>query len=156
QPAAGGQFAAEVLQVGRGQPAFEEGAGVDAGGGVPLEVDLVAAAGGLGPAEEVVEAHFKQGGGRGVGGDVPAGAGLVLVGPHDDGHGVPAGQAFDAPLDLAAAGEGWLPVAADGVDVGRVGGEGDLDPAADRLVLELGEQEAGAFRAAGLQHRLEG
>src|SRR5262249_22237980 len=49
-------------------------------------------------------------------------------------------------------GEGRLPVRRDGVDIGRVGGEGDLDAAADGLVLELGEQVAGPLGAARLQH----
>src|SRR5262249_9319190 len=56
QSAAGGQLAAEVFQLPGSEPAFEEGAGVDAGGGVALEIDLVAAAGRVGAAEEVVEA----------------------------------------------------------------------------------------------------
>ena len=44
----------------------------------------------------------------------------------------------------------------DGVDVGRVGGEGDLDAAAYGLVLELAEQELRPFFAAGLHDRVEG
>ena len=67
----------------------------------------------------------------------------VLVGADHHGHGVPADQAFDAPFDFAAAGEGSLPRLSDGVDVGCVGGEGDLDAAAKGFVLELGQQVAG-------------
>jgi hypothetical protein len=42
---------------------LEVGAGVDAGGGVTLDEDLVAAAGVVRAAEEVVEADFVEGGG---------------------------------------------------------------------------------------------
>ncbi len=45
QAAAGGELAAEVLEFLVVEPAFEESAGVDAGRGVALEVDLIAAAG---------------------------------------------------------------------------------------------------------------
>jgi len=42
------------------EPAFEVGPGVHAWGGVPLEVDVVAAAGCVLAAEEMVEAHLVQ------------------------------------------------------------------------------------------------
>ena len=49
QAAAGGELAAEVVELAFAEPAFEKGAGVDAGRGVALEVDLIAAAGASGP-----------------------------------------------------------------------------------------------------------
>ena len=70
----------EAVQVLLGQPAFQEGAGVHAGGGVALEEDLVAAAGVVLAAEEVVEAHLVQRGRAGVGGDVPADADVRALG----------------------------------------------------------------------------
>ncbi len=77
------QFVAEVLEAGVVEAAFEEGAGVDAGRGVALEVDevagLVALGAGILGVEEVVEADFEQRGERGVGGDVAADAGVLLV-----------------------------------------------------------------------------
>jgi hypothetical protein len=51
---------AEPVELLLGQPALEEGAGVDAGGGVALEEDLVAAAGVVLAAEEVVEADLVE------------------------------------------------------------------------------------------------
>ena len=63
---------AEVVEVVLGQAAFEEGAGVDAGGGVALDVELVAAAVALLAAEEVLEAGLVEPGGGGEGGDVAA------------------------------------------------------------------------------------
>src|SRR5262249_2172992 len=147
QAAAGVQFAAEVLELGRLEPAFEVGAGVNAGRGVALEVDLVAAAWGIGAAQEVILGHLAERRGRGKGRDVAADAVLLAVGANDHGHRIPAHQVLDAALDLAAAGVRRLAVGRDGVDVGRAGANGDLDTAADRLVLELVEQEAGTIRA---------
>src|SRR5699024_9646059 len=66
------ELLAEPVQVVLAQAALQVGAGIHAGGGVPLEVDLVPAAGVVLAAEEVVQAHFVQGGHRSVGGNVPA------------------------------------------------------------------------------------
>lgn len=63
---------AEVVELLLGDPAVEEGAGVDAGGGVALEEDLVAAVALVLAPEEVVEAHVVEGGGGGEGRDVAA------------------------------------------------------------------------------------
>ena len=49
-----------MVELGLGQPAFEEGTGVDARRGVALEEDLVAHAVGVLAAEEVVEAHLVE------------------------------------------------------------------------------------------------
>src|SRR4051794_29277395 len=100
-----------------GEPPFQEGAAVDAGCGVALEVDLVAQAGGevLAP-EEVVEADLVERRGRGVGGDVAADP-EVLVGPADHDRGVPADVGADPALDVLVAGEPWLPLRRNGVDV---------------------------------------
>ena len=56
------QFAAEVLQLMLVEAPFDEGAGVHAGGGVPLEVYLVAGMAVAGGAEEVVVADLVEGG----------------------------------------------------------------------------------------------
>ena len=84
------QFVAEILEMLFGEPAFQEGARVDAGRGVALEIDQVAGLVAVLGVEEMVEADFEQGGQRRVGGDVAADAGVVLVLPHHHGHGVPA------------------------------------------------------------------
>ncbi len=60
QAAAGLDLVAEVIELILGQPALEEGAGVDARCGVALEEDLVAHAGSVLAAEEVVEADLVQ------------------------------------------------------------------------------------------------
>ena len=56
------EFVAEVLEVVVVEAAFEVGAGVDAGGGVALEVDEVSGLGAIAGMEEVVEAYFEEGG----------------------------------------------------------------------------------------------
>ena len=69
----------EAVELLLGEPALEEGAGVDARGGVALEEDLVAGLAVVLAAEEVVEADLVERRGRGVGGDVAADAGRGLL-----------------------------------------------------------------------------
>ena len=138
------------------EPAFEEGAGVHAGGGVALEIDLIAAAGMIGAAEEVVEADFVERGRGGESRDMAAEGAVELVGLDDHGHGVPADQALDAAFEIAVAGEGGLVVRRDGVDVRRVGGEGQFDAVAIGFVLQPGNQVPGTFGTGSLQDSFEG
>ena len=78
---------AEAVQLVGGQPALQERAGVHAGGGVALEEDLVAAAGVVLAAEEVVEADLVERRRRRVGRDVAADAdaGALRAVHHDRG-----------------------------------------------------------------------
>ena len=121
------------------------------GRGVALEENHVAFVA-VAATEEVVEGDLVEGGGRGVGRDVAADAVFVAVAAHDHGHGVPADQALDAALDLAAARVGHLLVGVDGVDVGGVGGERQLDAARLGMSAQFAEEPADAGRATGLQH----
>src|SRR5699024_2765087 len=75
----GGQRAAgmalllpEPVEVVLAQSTLQIGAGVHAGGGVPLEEDVVAASRVVLATEEVVVAHFVQRRRPGIGGDVSA------------------------------------------------------------------------------------
>ena len=119
QPAALGQFLAEVLQVLLVQPAFQERPRVNARRRVPLEIHHVADEILRPPAEEMVEPHLAQRRRRGVGRDVPAQAAVLAVGVDDHRHRVPADVALDAPLHLPIPREGRLLLGGDGVDVGR-------------------------------------
>ena len=65
---------AEAVELVLGEASLEERAGVDAGGGVALDEDLVAAGGIVEAAEEVVEADFVERRRRGVRRDVAADA----------------------------------------------------------------------------------
>ncbi len=108
---------AERVELVLGQPALEERAGVDAGRAVALEVDVVAAAGVVLAAEEVVEADLVEAGRRLVGGDVAADLEALAVGPrHHDG-GVPADEGADPSLDVLVTGEPGLALRRDRVDV---------------------------------------
>ena len=107
----------EPVQVLLAQPTLEVGPGVHARRGVALEEHLVAAAGVVGSAEEVVQADLVQRGRAGVGGDVPTDADVRALGPVHQHRGVPADQAAVTPLDLLVTGELRLVGHRDGVDV---------------------------------------
>ena len=104
QPAAGGQLAAEVLQLLLVEPAQQERPGVNPRRGVALKKDLVGRLPALLAVEEVVEGHLVECGGRGVGGNVAADARAFLVRPDHHRHGVPADDALDRAFDFAVAG----------------------------------------------------
>ena len=82
--------------------------------------------------------------------------GVVVIGAHDHGHGVPAHDAFDPPLDLAAARIGGLLIAGNGVDVGGIDAEGRADASFCGVGLEL-LQELEDLRGRSMgQHVIEG
>ena len=130
------QLAAEVFELVFVEAAFDEGAGVHAGGSVPLEVYLVAGMAVAGGAEKVVVADLVEGGRRSVSRDMAAEV-RIVIGAHDHGHGVPAHDAFDPSLNLAATRIGWLLIAGNGVDVGRIDAEGRADAGFCGVGLEL-------------------
>jgi len=107
------------------EPSFEEGASVDAGRGVSLDEHLVAAAGVLLAAEEVIEAHLVQRCCAGVGGDVAADADVRSVGPADHDRCVPADARAYSSLEVLVAGELRLVLRGDGVDEIRAAQRGD-------------------------------
>ena len=89
----------EAEQLLLGEPAFEEGAGVDAGRGVALDVDQVAAVALGRRMPEMHEAGVVEGRRRLEAGDVAAEFGGFLVGAQHDGRGVPAdGQQIPPPV----------------------------------------------------------
>ena len=152
QAAARLQLAAEVLELRLVDAPFEIRARVDAGRGVALEEDDVAVVAVAVPAEEVVEADFVERRRRRERRDVAADALFRLVGAHDHRRGVPADEALDAALDLGAAGHQRLFVGGNGVDVGSVGGERQLDAVLAGVNRQLAEQPRDLCRAAALQH----
>ena len=137
------------------QPALEERARVDARRRVALEVDDVAVVVVALALEEVVEPDFVERGRRRVGRDVAADALFELVGLDHHRQRVPAHEALDAALDLAAAWKRGLFCRGNGVDVGGVGGEGLLDAVPPRVVGQLAKQVADSGRAARLEHVIE-
>src|SRR5690606_17479694 len=95
------------MEFGCGEDAFYVGAGVHAGGGMALEVNLVSGEIAFTAAEEMVVGNFIEGGGTGEGGNVSADTSDFFaifvdtgVGFDDHCHGVPANDAFNAAFDF--------------------------------------------------------
>jgi hypothetical protein len=84
---------------------------------MPLHVDLIAPAFGIGALEEVVEADLIEGGGRCIGRDVAPDPVVLLVRPHHHHRCVPSDDAPDRKLDLFVAGEVRFLLGGDRVDV---------------------------------------
>ena len=117
----------EVLEVGVVEAPFEIGAGIDAGRGVALDVDVIAGLAVVLAVPEVVEAHVVQRRGAGKRGQMAADAVGPRVGMGHHRGGVPADVCPQPPLDVVVAGEPRLVFGCDGVDVrGRDGG-GEVD-----------------------------
>ena len=157
QPAAGvADLLAEAVELVLGQPALEEGAGVDAGGGVALEPDLVAAAGVVLAAEEVVEADLVQR--RGARRRRRCGRrrrSRALRPVHHD-RGVPADVGADAALDVLVAREPRLALRRDRVDVVGAAQRGDADLLLAAALEQPEHQVAGAVAAGVVDDGVEG
>jgi hypothetical protein len=153
--AVGAALLAEGLQVGLGEAALQERPGVDAGGGVALEEDLVAGPALLAP-EEVVEADLEQLGRRRVGGHVAAHAQLGPVGPGHDGGRIPADDRQQPPLQLLVARVAGLRRGRDGVEVVAGGQRGQADVQGVGVGQDLAEQEARPARPLALDDVTEG
>ena len=156
EPAAVGELAAEILQLFLGDPPLDERPGVDAGGGMPLKIDLIAGEIVAAAADEVVHRHLDERRRRGEGGDVPTDALVLAIGADDHRHRVPADHALDPALDLPVAGEERLLVGRDRVDVGGGGGERNRHPEPIGLLLD-GMQEVGRpLLAPAVEHVADG
>src|SRR5690606_9258541 len=91
---------------------------------------------------------FVQRRGRRVGRNVPADALRLTVGADDHGQRVPADEALDAALDLAAARHRDLFAGADGVDLGRCGRERHANAVRARAIAERVDEADGALAVA--------
>jgi hypothetical protein len=151
---------AEVEQLLLAQPPFHEGAGVDAGRRVTLDIEQVAAVLGRLGMPEVIEAGAEHRRQRGEARDVPAEVAAVgwmqAVRLHHHRHRVPAHVGAQPFLDLDVARRAFLLDRRDGVDVGGVGRERHVDAGLARLVDQLREQEVGALAAFGGDDRRQG
>ena len=147
---------AEVVEVVGGQAALDERPRVDAGGGVALDVDVVAGVAVVLAAEEVVEPDLVQARRAGERREVPADAVGVLVRLDDHHRRVPADEGPDAALDVLVAGEPRLLVDRDRVDVGRADRGREADLGLLGALEQLGEEVAGAHLAVDVDHGVEG
>ncbi len=156
QPAAGvAVLLPEAVKLIRGQPALQEGAGVDARGRVALDEHLVAAAGMRLAAEEVVEADFVERRGGGVGRNVAAHADSRPLGAvHHDGS-VPSDERPEPPLGVLVAGEPRFQLGGDGVDVVGRRQRRNGHPLLARAFQQAQHQVAGAGRPGSLQQIVE-
>ncbi len=145
-------FPAEMVQLRLAEPPFEEGAGVDAGGGMGLKEHQISR---LAGAEKMVEADLEQVRRRGVAGDVAAQFGRELVGPHHHRQRVPAHQSdqpllgFERSRELGLVGEG------DGVAVGGAPHRRQRHAPGAGAVEQLAQQEGGAGAAFVLDDGIE-
>ena len=119
----------ETVELVLAEATLEVCAGVHARRGVALEEDLVAAAGVVLAAEEVVEAHLVQARGGGEGRDVAADADAGALGTVHDHRRVPPQVGADAVFDLLVAGELRIAIGGDGVDVVGLADRRDPDVA---------------------------
>ena len=147
---------AEPAELLGGEPLHQVRAGVHAGGGMTLDEQLVASAGVVLAAEEVVVADLVEARGRGVRRDVAADLEALAVGRRHHHGGVPADQPADLALHLLVAGEPRLALGGNGVDeVGAAqGGNADLLLAGP---LQQAEHDvAGALTPVGVGQVVEG
>ena len=149
-------FLAEVIHLFFADAAFHEGAGIDAGRGMALEEDQVAAVFFGRCLEEVVEADVVERGAGGEAGDVAAQIRVFQVGAHHHGQGVPAHQRADPPLHEQVAGHACLVADRDGVAVGRGDRIGQLRTAAAGQLAHAGQQVVGTVFALLVEDGLEG
>ena len=148
-------LATEMIEVVLAQSTFEECPGVDARCGVALEVDVVAGIAVVLAAEEVVEAGLVQCCAAGERAEVAADSLGVLVGLDDHHRCVPADIGTDALFQVLIAGEPWLVLAWDGVDVGRTDRRRETDLALASAFEQLAEQEPGSSLAVRVDHAVE-
>ena len=135
----------------RGEPAQHERARIDAGRGVALHEDQVAAVVLRRRVPEMVEADVVERRRRRVARDVAADVGVLVRAQHHR-HRVPAGVVADPLLDRRSRRAAGLQVDRDGVDVVGVRREGQVGAGPARLVDQLLEQEVrplGALCARG-------
>ena len=160
EPTGAVDLEAEPVQVRLGQPALDEGPGVDARRSMALHVDVVArfrcrVLGGAVAPEEVVEAHLVERSRTGEGRQMATDGVGALVGPHDHRRRVPADESTDAAFEVLVAGEPRLPVDRDRVDVGGADRRRGPDRPLPGPFEEPGHQVAGPDLAALVDHRVE-
>ena len=120
-----------------------------------LDEDLVAAAGVVLAAEEVVEADLVEAGRGLVGGDVAADPEALAVGARHHDRGVPADEGADPALDVLVAGEPRLALGRDGVDVVGAAQRGHADLLLAGPLEQPEHEVAGAVAAALVDQRVE-
>ncbi len=146
---------AEAVELVLAQAALEERSRVDTGGGVALDEDLVAAAGVVLAAEEVVEADLVERRAGGVRRNVATDTHTRPLRAVHRHRGVPADPRAVAALHLLVTREPRLPLGGDGVDVVRAGQRGHADVVLTRTLQQTQHQVPGPLLTATLEHLVE-
>ncbi len=149
-------FLAEVEHLIFAQAAFEEGAGVDAGGGMALIVDQVAAVLFRWGLEEVVETDVIKRRAGSEGGDVPTQIRILKVGAHHHRQCVPADQGANAALHEQVARHLGFTGNGDGVAVRRGDAVGQGGAATCGQFTHPGHQVVSAVFTLAVEDGLEG
>ena len=149
-------FLAEAVELRGGQPALQERPRVDAGRGVALDENLVAATRVGLAAEEVVEADLIERGRGGVGGDVTADADAGTLGTMHHDRGIPPDPGAVPAFDVLVAGEPRFEFGGDGVDVVGGGQSRYRHPLLAGPFEQAQHQVAGPGRAGSGQQIVEG
>src|SRR5699024_991015 len=150
-----GDLLPEAVEVLLREAAHHVGARVDARRGVALEEHVVAAAGMVAPAEEVVEAHLVHGRDRGVAGEVTAHADARSLRTVDHHRRVPADDVAQLLLELRVPGVLGLLILGDRVHVVRGERLGEVDVLLASALDDALDDLGGTIRASVLDETVE-
>jgi len=148
-------LAPEAVQLFLGETPLEEGAGVDAGRRVPLDVEQIGPVLVVRPLEEVIEADVVERGRARERRDVSAELGVLAIRLHHHRQRVPAHQRADAVLEPGLTRQRRLVAQVDRVEIRRGGGVGQVGARAPRLVDQPLEQVVAAFDPLAPEDRFE-
>ena len=147
---------AEVQQLLFGDPTFEVGARIDAGGHMALDVEAVTAVVFALGVPEMVEARAKHVGQRGKRADVAAQVAAFgrvdAVGLDDHRHRVPAHVGAQTAFDFQVAGAARFLRGFQRVHIAGVGRERAIDAVLARVFEQFLEQRVGVLRALAVDH----
>ncbi len=146
---------AKMQQLIFAQTAFDEGAGVDARGGMALDIDQIAGIVRGRRVPEMPEADVVKGRGGLEARDMAAQRMRLLVGLDHGRERIPADDGTDAAFDLAITGIMRLAIDRDRIHIGRVGVVGEIGAARARFVEQVFDQKMGAVDALGIDHCLQ-
>ncbi len=148
-------FLAEEVELVLREAPFQEGARVDAGRRVSLDVDEIGSVRVLRSLPEVIEPDVVERRRGGEGGDVAAELGVLTVRLHDHRDRVPAHERADAVLEAGLTRHLRLLAHVDRVQVGGRGLVGEVRARTPRLVDQALDQVVTALDAIGPEDRLE-
>src|ERR1017187_1843584 len=141
-----------MLQMTLVQPTLEESACIDTRRSVALKIDQIPGTIALATVEEMIETDFGECGGRRVRGDVTAETGMITMGIHYHGHGVPPRETLDAAFEFAITRVRRLVLGRYRVHIRRADGRWQLDPRFPQALRQLAHNQRGMLRPLVLQH----